>query len=218
MKSALVIGGSGLVGSHCLEELLLLPQYGAVKALARRPLGREHPRLEQIEADFAELDAVAGRLGAEEVFCCLGTTMRKAGSRDAFRHVDFELPLRVAQAVRAQGASEFVLVSSLGADPASSSFYLRVKGELEEAVSRVGFESLIIMRPSLLRGRRAEWRWGEGMAKLVLGTISPLLRGSFRRYRPIRARTVARAMVNMANLGLYGRHIVESEAMAELAR
>lgn len=218
MKSALVVGGSGLVGSHCLEELLLLPQYGSVKALVRRPLGREHPRLEQVESDFAELDAVAERLAAEEVFCCLGTTLRKAGSRDAFRRVDFELPLRIAQLVRAQGASEFVLVSSLGADPASSSFYLRVKGELEEAVSRLGFESLIIMRPSLLRGHRAEWRFGETAAKVLLTGLSPLLRGSFRRYRPIRARTVARAMINMANLGLYGRHVVESEAMADLAR
>lgn len=210
-KSAVIAGATGLVGGFCLDELLASPHYEAVTAIARRQLGVEHAKLRErvvsFDAPHEWDDAVRGN----DVFCCLGATMRNAGSRDAFRKVDYQYPLALAEMCKAQGASQFVLVSSIGARAGSRSYYLRVKGELEGALGRLGFASLVIMRPSLLLGTRLERRPGETFAKLVAHIVAPWLHGPFRKYRPVHARTVARVMVEAANVGLYGVHVVESD-------
>jgi uncharacterized protein YbjT (DUF2867 family) len=152
----------------------------------------------------------------DDVFCCLGTTIKRAGGRDAFRAVDYDLPVKLAQVTRDCGADHFSLVSSLGADPNARSFYLRVKGETERAISAVGIRSLAFLRPSLLLGSREERRLGESFGRIVATTLRPLLVGSLRRYRAIDARDVAVAMVLVAASTPYGTHVVESEAISKI--
>jgi len=216
MKTALIAGATGLVGGHCLSELLASPSYDSVIAVGRRPLGLPQRGLRQVTTDLLTLSAEHAA-GADDVFCCLGTTIKKAGSRDAFRSVDFDLPLALARAARSAGATRYCLVSSLGASPRARTFYLRVKGELEDALGGFGFPSLIVVRPSLLLGDRVETRPGEHLAEFALRLASPLLRGRWRKYRGIEASAVARAMVRLAEQGAKGRRVVESDEIAHLA-
>ncbi len=194
-RSALVAGASGLVGGFLLDGLLENPQYREVCSLGRRALPRQHPKLTQRTVDFARLEDEA-LPSTDDAFCCLGTTIKKAGSQEAFRAVDHDAVLAFAKAARKAGARRFLLVSALGANARSRIFYNRVKGETEEDLKSVGFESLVILRPSLLLGERAESRPGEHVATVVTKALGPLLRPFSS--RPIEARTVARAMVALA--------------------
>ncbi len=207
MRTALIAGASGLVGGFLLRQLLDAPEYDRVVALGRRPLDLAHPRLVQVTADFAALDQVAANLRCDDAFCCLGTTIRQAGSRDAFRAVDHVAVLAFAWAARRGGAARFFAVSSLGADARSRIFYNRVKGETEAALEVLGFKTLAIFRPSLLLGSRRESRPGERLAAAVMWLADPLLLGPLRPYRAIRAETVARAMIR-CSLGQDGRGVL----------
>ncbi|MBN1209019.1 MAG: NAD(P)H-binding protein [Myxococcaceae bacterium] len=206
-RNALVAGASGLVGGLHLDALLESPLYREVCSLGRRPLPRQHPKLTQRTVDFARLEGET-LPAAEDAFCCLGTTLKKAGSQEAFRAVDHDAVLAFARAARKAGARRFLVVTALGADPRSRIFYNRVKGEIEEALKGVGFESLLILRPSLLLGERAEQRPGERAAIVLTKALGPLLRpfGG----RPIEARTVARAMLTLARDAAGGVRVVPS--------
>lgn len=215
-KRALVAGASGLVGGECVTSLLESPHYREVVTLVRKPLPRDHPRLHQLQIDFDDIGAGLGSRVVDDVFCCLGTTRRTAGSPQAFRRVDYELPLELARVTRERGATQFVLVSSLGANRHARTFYLRVKGELEEGLDAMEFASLIIVRPSVLLGKRSESRPAEALAKMVLRLAAPFLVGAWRRFRPVPATIVARAMVTAANAGVAGRLVLESDELARL--
>lgn len=204
MRTAVIAGASGLVGGHCLP--LLLDRYDAVVALGRRTLPLEHPKLRQTAVDFAAL-TVADLPSEADVYCALGTTIRKAGSQEAFRRVDFEYPCRLAEAARAAGARQFALVSSIGADARSGNFYLRVKGETEEALAAHGFPSLHVFQPSILLGDRAEARPGERLGLVLTRLAGPLLLGGLTRYRATPADAVARAMVAAVRDAAPGRHV-----------
>ncbi|HEY3448611.1 MAG TPA: NAD(P)H-binding protein [Myxococcales bacterium] len=195
-RIAIVAGGTGLVGSLLVEELLARPEWTKVVTVGRRKTGREHAKLEEQVVDFASLGAQA-LPRAEAAFCCLGTTIKKAGSQQAFRAVDLDAVVAFARAARAGGAERFFVVTAAGADPRSRIFYNRVKGEAEEALRQVGFASLGIARPSLLLGERAESRPGERFAVAVSRALRPLLAPLAA--RPIEARTVARALLAMAS-------------------
>jgi uncharacterized protein YbjT (DUF2867 family) len=214
-RTALVAGASGLVGGHLLDTLLDSPLYREVHSLGRRPLPREHPKLRQHTVDFARL-ADAPLPPADDAFCTLGTTIKKAGSQEAFRAVDYDAVLAFARAARKAGARRFVVVTALGADPRSRVFYNRVKGEVEEALKGVGFESLAILRPSLLLGERAESRPGEHAAIVLSKVLGPLLRPLAS--RPIEARTVARAMLTLAREAPPGVRVVPSGELHALGR
>ncbi|CAN5496835.1 oxidoreductase [soil metagenome] len=216
-RTALLLGATGLVGGHCLNFLLNDESYGRVSVLGRRPLEREHPKLEQHLVDFDRLEDSAERIRAQDVFCCLGTTIKKAGSQEAFRRVDFEYPLQSARIAARQEMERFLIVTAIGADPGSRIFYNRVKGEVEEAVRALPFESLVILRPSLLLGEREEMRPGERLAEPAMRALSPLMLGPARKYRPIEARKVAAAMVRLAKEGRQGVRIVESDEIARIA-
>ncbi|MBC7700291.1 NAD(P)H-binding protein [Aquabacterium sp.] len=196
---ALLVGATGLVGQQCLQILTQDPAVGDVRVLVRRPLAVDSPKVQVCVADFDRLEAHADWLSADWVFCALGTTIAKAGSRAAFRQVDFDYPLQVAQLAKAQGAKRFLLVSATGADAKSKVFYSRVKGELEEAIAAIGFESVTFARPSLLAGERAEVRIAERIG-LKFGWLLP------ERYRPVQARQVAQGLVNAAKSGRPGVH------------
>lgn len=215
-RTALVAGASGLVGSHVLRLLLAEPAYERVTALVRRELPQRHPKLVQRVADFDRLAELGDFPRVDDVFCCLGSTIRRAGSQEAFRRVDFTYVHALARLASRHRAARFLLVSSLGADPRSRVFYSRVKGEVEEAVRRVPFESVHVFRPSLLTGERAEHRLGERVGIVVAAILSPLLIGPLRPYRPISAETVARAMIRVALEGRRGTHVYRSDEIARL--
>lgn len=212
-RAALVAGATGLVGGFLLMELLSAPQYKRVIVLGRRRLPLDHPKLSQRLVETDEFEEQARLAAAEDVFCCLGTTISKAGSREAFRRVDFDAVLALARGAKAGGARRFLLVSSAGADAGSRLFYSRVKGEAEDAVARLGFEACHLLRPSLLMGPRAERRPFERLAQRLLAPASRLMVGPLLRYRPIEARDVARAMAAMALKGHAGTHHWESDAL-----
>lgn len=206
-RIALIAGASGLVGRCVLERLLHDPAYTEVRVLTRRPLDLHHPHLRELRTDFAQLGALGALLEADDVFCCLGTTLRKAGSRAAFEDVDYRMVVELAQLTRAAGAPQFLVISAAGASEHSPSFYSRVKGRMEKAVSAAGFEALHILRPSLLLGARSELRPGEAFAQKLSPLLSALCAGPLRRYRPIAAEQVAEAMVRLAVRGDSGAHV-----------
>lgn len=212
-RSVLVAGASGLVGRQVLAHLARDQRFSRYVVLTRRPLTlHSDPRLELHVVDFRTVDRFAAGFPVDAVICALGTTIRKAGSKEAFRQVDLEYPLRLAELAAANRSDRFLLVSSLGANPRSRVFYSRIKGEVEAAIAETGVHGFTILRPSLLLGPRTEFRPGEAVAKLFL----PLMP---RKYRGISADAVARVLVERAALpGSSGPpEILESDRIRKLA-
>jgi uncharacterized protein YbjT (DUF2867 family) len=217
-RIALVAGGSGLVGGQLLPLLLQSPQYTRVHALSRRPLPFDHPRLANRVVRFeASLQAQLKGLKCQDAFCCLGTTIRDAGSQTAFRAIDFELVQEFAQLARSCGVERLVVVSALGANAASKNFYMRVKGEMEKALEAQRFRALDILQPSLLLGARRELRLLELGAQVAMRLVNPLLLGSWSRLRAIPAATVAAAMCGAAASGRRGIYRYSYDGMRSLA-
>lgn len=191
-RRVLLAGATGLVGREVNRLLAEDPGVARVTALVRRalPEGARHPLLREAIVDFDALDRDPTLFAVDRVVCALGTTIRQAGSQDAFRRVDFDYPLAIAKHARAEGARHLLLVSALGADSKSRTFYSRVKGELEDAVGMLGFRSITIARPSLLEGERDEFRLGEVIAR-SLAFLVP------NRWKPVHARQVARALITV---------------------
>ncbi|SES90120.1 NAD(P)H-binding protein [Hymenobacter actinosclerus] len=213
-KTALLAGASGLIGQQLLPLLLASARYGRVIALVRTPLPLRHAKLEQLVVDFERLADYQPQLVADDVFCCLGTTMRQAGSRAAFYKVDFTYVTELARLAAANFGGQLLVVSSLGADAQAWSYYLRVKGEMEEAVRQTSFHAVHIFRPSLLLGHREIPHPNERLAGGLLALLKPLLRGPLRPYRAINADTVARAMLRAAEDDGGGIRIHRSDAIA----
>jgi len=212
-RTAVLAGATGLVGRECLDLLGADSGYSRVTALVRgaaAPSGSPGPNVVFETVDFEHLDRTPTLFAVDHVFCALGTTIGKAGSRDAFRRVDFDFPLRIAQLALAQGARHFLLVSALGAGAAAATFYSRTKGELEEAVSALGFRSLTIARPSMLLGDRAEFRLFEKIGTPLMYVLPP-------RYWPVHVRHVAMALVGAARADVPGRRIIENRELRSVA-
>jgi len=205
-RIALVAGSTGLIGGQLLELLLAEHSYSKVIALSRKPLTISHSRLENIIVEANNLRN-HNELKADDIFCCLGTTIKQAKSKEAFRIVDFNYPVELANILKANGASKFILISALGADKSSRIFYNQVKGEVEEAIDAVGFTFFHILRPSLLIGPRKEARAGEDAAKVfykIFGFLIP------KKYKGIESIKVARAMILFAKESIQGKFIHES--------
>ncbi len=220
----LLAGASGLVGGHVLTQLLARSEGGRVLAVARRDLATRSPGLTGLVSDLSPGDdgALKARLSAasptlDAFVCCLGTTIKTAGSREAFLAVDRELILRLATMARELGARQAILVSSVGASAQSGNFYLRVKGETERALGELGFARLDLLRPGLLLGDRAESRPGEAIARAVAPITNALMQGPLRRYRGIAASDVAAAAVALLGNTEPGRHVHENADLVALA-
>jgi uncharacterized protein YbjT (DUF2867 family) len=209
MKTLLLVGATGLVGQSVLQQALHDARVVTLVAPTRRPLP-PHPRLENPLVDFDALPAAAPWWAVDGVICTLGTTIRKAGSQAAFRRVDHDYPLAVAELARRHGAAAFALTSSIGANPRSRTFYLRTKGETERALAGCGFPSLTLVRPSMIGGARAERRPLETLALALFGDLARLLP---RRYRVVPAERIARSLLAAALAAELGVRIVESEAI-----
>ena len=210
-RTALLAGATGLVGRELLALLLADPRCRAVHVLGRRAPPVSHPKLHCHTVDFARMGLLPA---ADDVFVALGTTIKVAGSQQAFRAVDFDAVLAVAKAARAAGASRLGVVSAMGASARSSVFYNRVKGEMEDAVSRLGYNSVVLARPSLIEGdRRAPQqpgRAGEGMALKAMRALAPLIPAN---YRVIGADQVARALLAAVQDGKPGTRVMLSGEM-----
>lgn len=199
IKSAVVFGATGLVGKELITELLGNTNFNKVIAVARKPLPFSNPKFEQLHlAGFSELHGLQEKLEAYIYFCCIGTTIRKAGSQEAFKEVDLDIPVKIAQLAQTLSVPSLVIVSSIGANPSSSNFYLRTKGEMEQSVREIFNGNLKFVRPSLLMGHRDETRSGEKFAIISMRLFGWLFKGPLRKYKGISARDVARAMIEIS--------------------
>lgn len=207
-RSAVVIGATGLVGGFLVRQLLDDSLYERVVTFARKPLGIGHPKL--VEKSFPEGDFASLEMAESDFFSCLGTTIKKAGSKEAFWHIDFELPMEFAKLAKARGVQHFLLVSAIGADSRSLFFYPAVKGKLEEAICSLNFPSTTIVRPSLLLGPRSEYRRGEKIGEGLMSILNPVMFGPLRHLRSVRAQDVAACLIHAAKKSRPGVHIIES--------
>lgn len=216
-KTALLAGASGLVGNELLHILLDSPHYKGVKILVRHPLDMAHEKLEQVITDFDKLDDYAQHFDVDDVFCCLGTTIKKAGSQDAFKKVDYEYPLKMAELAKSQQVKNFLIITALGADAESKVFYSRTKGQLQVRLKKIGLTALHIFQPSLLLGERQEFRLGEKAAAVLSPAISKLLKGKMEKYKPIEAKNVALAMYEVAQIERTGNYTYPSDRIEKIS-
>ena len=207
-RRVLVAGATGLVGREILAGLVADESVSEVRALARRPLDRNpaSSKVRELVTGFDDIDRHPDWFRVDQVLCALGTTIRKAGSREAFRRVDFDYPFAIARLAHAQGARHFLLVSAVGADARSRVFYSRVKGELEDAIRAVGYPAVTIARPSVLLGEREELRVGE----LVMKRVAHVLPTT---WKPVYARDVASALLRAARVGKPGVELLDNAAL-----
>ncbi|MEM8559449.1 MAG: NAD(P)H-binding protein [Bacteroidota bacterium] len=220
--TVLLAGASGLVGRHALDLLLGTPDYTRIVVPTRRDLTGtdrlgllvQHPNVTQVRVGFARLEEHAESLRADHVLCVLGTTIKQAGSQVRFLEIDRDIPVALARVAHAQGATRFAYVSSVGAAEDARTFYLRSKGETEALLRGVGFESLTLLRPSLLLGDRDAFRWGERLAQGAMQLVRPLLSA---RARPVHAATVAAALVQAVREDHVGQRTAEGRALLDLA-
>lgn len=207
MKKALVLGASGLVGTHLVQELIKSSEYGEIHLAVRKSLNLDKPLVYEHIIDFDNMQNDASLFEVDEVFCCLGTTIKKAGTKKAFYVVDFDYPVFAGQMAESKSVKSFHVISAIGADKKSPFFYSRTKGELEEALSSLQLQSLHIYRPSLLLGNRSEFRFGEATAGKLSKVFAPVMMGPLAKYKPIEASDVAKAMVRNASAEKYGNGV-----------
>ena len=216
-KTALIAGATGLIGKSCLQYLLEADYYTNVIVLTRKPTGVIHNKLKEIILDFDQINNYKEQLVADHIFCCLGTTMKKAGTKENFRKIDLQYPIELAKITCNNGAVQYNLVSALGADKNASVFYNKVKGETEELIKNISFTTINIYRPSILLGDRKENRPGEKTGIKVMSALSFLFKGPLAKYKPIQADVVARAMVVNAIHDAEGVNIYESDKIKQIA-
>lgn len=205
-KSAILFGATGLIGGHLLRELLDSPAYTTVTVVARRDTGISHAKLIYLPADHRSLPDIQEMLVGDHVFWCVGTTRKKTPDLDEYYRIDHDYPVEAAQYTKENGASAFLLVSAVGANPASSNFYLRMKGETERDIISMGFEQTHVFRPSLLTGKRHEKRNVELLGSAVFKVINPLLINGLSKYKAIPAKWVAKALCQVGITGERGVH------------
>jgi uncharacterized protein YbjT (DUF2867 family) len=215
-RTALVFGSTGLIGNLLVEELIRSQSYSKVKIFVRQSTGVSETLVEEVVNDLTKPESLVPFLYGDDLFICLGTTIRKAGSVANMEKVDRDLPVKVAELALRNGVKRIAVVSSVGASARSGNYYLRIKGEMEDGILGLGFETTAILRPSILLGERKEKRAGEFVGKVVIKTISPFMIGKLKRYRGIHGRDVARAMISILR-NEQGKKVYESEEIRALA-
>ena len=191
---AIIAGATGLIGSKLLTILLNQPEYAEVVILVRRSTGIQHPKLTELVIDYDQLDDYVAQINGHAIFSCLCTTKSKSPDKSIYRKIDHDYPVKLAQLGLKNGVKQYHLVSSIGADAKSSTFYLKLKGETDEDVAKVGLKTVHIYQPSFITGDRKEYRPTERIVTFVMKLINPLFFGSLKKYRSIPAQTIAMAM------------------------
>ena len=211
MNKALIIGSNGLVGSYLVQELLDSEKFESVIVLVRKSFFNPHPKLKEIIFDFENETAIKSLEPVNHIFCCLGTTIKKAGSKEAFRFVDYELPLRFALWAEKTNANSFSVVTAMGANSNSSIFYNKVKGKIEDELKKMTIPIIQIFQPSLIMGPRLEFRLGEILGKFFMTLINPFMIGPLKKYRGIHAKTIAQGMTFHLDNNRQGVSVFESD-------
>lgn len=212
-RNALIAGATGLVGTSLLKLLLADDHYEKIVVITRRSIDVKHPKIVQAQIDFDKIESMKLEFRIDDVFCALGTTIKTAGSQDAFYKVDNTYVVNLGKWCVANGVQRFLIVSAMGANAKSGIFYNRVKGEMETAVSQLNISQIEVFRPSLLMGDRKEKRGGEKVAQVVMGTLGFLFAGPLLKYKGIHADVVAKAMIKAAKEDRQGFTVYESGEM-----
>jgi uncharacterized protein YbjT (DUF2867 family) len=212
-KSALLLGATGLTGGHLLNLLLESEEYHTVYIYSRRPLGIQNPKLKEIIIDF---DDYEGSVEADNVFCCLGTTIKVAKTKEAFKKVDLEYPVKIAQLQFNAGSKRFLVISAMGAAADSLFFYSKVKAEMETQLTNIGYPKLLIFRPALITGDRKEHRAGEKIAAGINEILNYVLVGPLRKYQSVSAKAIASCMLSYSNNNqVYGKVVISSDRIKD---
>ncbi|MEH7081835.1 oxidoreductase [Neobacillus drentensis] len=217
-KTALILGATGLVGNELVKILIQQKNYEKIHLLVRRPMVSHDPLCEVHVVDFEQLHTYRELFQVTDVFCCLGTTIKKAKSKEAFRKVDYEYPVEAAKIAKRSEVEKFLIITAMGSNAKSSIFYNRVKGEVEESLDNLSLPSVHIFRPSLLLGDRKEFRFGEKIAAKTSAIINVLMVGPLRTYKAIEAKNVATAMAVVARVGKSGMNIYPSDKIEQIAK
>ena len=214
----LIAGASGLVGKTLIKLLLNSDRTSSVISIVRKSMNIDHKKLVEKIIDFDNLETELDAINVEVAYCCLGTTIKKAGTKENFEKVDLHYPLRLAEHLHDLGTNQFNIITAIGSNPNSSFYYNRIKGKVEEKLRAVGFTALNIFRPSLLIGNREEHRVGEKLAIAGSKVFNPFLFGPFKKYRGIKSEDVAMAMMVVGlDQSCQGMNIFESDKIQSLA-
>jgi len=214
-KTAIILGATGLTGSILVKLLVQNSNYDKIVVLSRRDIKFNSPKIEVIHVDFQTLEKTV-LPAADDVFSCIGSTLRKSGSIENFRKSDVDIPLTLSKITKAQGAKAFLSISSIGTNAKTKNYYLKAKHDMETGVLACGFEKTALLRPSMILGKREEFRFAELVERLFFKPLTQLLSGKMRKYRPISAEAIARAMVEIAN-GDFVNSIFESDEIQAIA-
>ena len=217
MKTALVFGSSGLVGSHLLNELINNSNYSKIKIFVRSLSETNVSKIEIIKTDFNNLDKHVEDIKGDECFFCIGTTRKNSPNKFEYRKIELDIPKKIAQIAKSNLVKSFFFVSSGYANPKSSGDYLKFKGLVEEEIKNLNFDKIGIMRPSFLLGKRKVERAGEKFGIMIFKLLTPILIGPFRKMRPIESEKIAKAMIKLANENI-NQSIFESNEIVELVR
>lgn len=215
--TAMVLGSTGLIGSHLLSQLIRNTAYKKIYALSRKPIYIQNPKIINIVTDIKNVDNQIVDLSIDHLYICIGTTKKKTPDKIKYKEIDHDYPIKVAKTAIKNGCKSVCLVSSIGADKNSKNFYLHVKGEVEDSLSRLEIESLHIFRPSLLLGKRNEFRLGETIGKLFMKMFGFMFIGKLKKYRSISAKTVSKSMITNVLNKNKGKHIYTFNTIIESA-
>ncbi len=218
-KIAAILGATGMTGQHLLQRLLQEDFFETVRVIVRRPMEKTHPKMEVKLVDFNDAESFRLALeGVDTTFCCIGTTQKKVkGDKTLYRSIDYDIAVNAARFGKETGCEQYILMSAVGASAKSSNFYLKLKGEIEEAVAGYGFSATHIMQPSVLTGKRNEKRLGEEIGRVLGSAVSFLMIGGLQKYKPIRAETVAKAMLAAAKQNSKGVIRYQYKGIKQLA-
>ena len=216
MKTALIFGSSGLVGSHLVRLIIKNNNYNKIKLFIRSESIISNSKIEIIKTDFNNLDKHKESINGDDCFFCIGTTRKNTPDKNEYIKVEYNIPVEVAKIAKENSVNSFTYVSSLGANPNASGLYLKNKGQAEEALKELNFPKLSIMRPSILLGNRTENRIGEKIGIFIMKSFSPLFLGKMKKYKPIKVENVAKAMINVVENN-YQKIIFESDKIMEIS-
>jgi len=215
-KTAIIFGVTGLIGNLLLEELILSKEYAEIKIFVRKLIGLSQEKIQEIAIDFSTPDTFINLIKGDDIFICLGTTIKKAGSIKKMEEIDRILPVMLASSAVTNGVKRIAVVSSIGAAHGSSNYYLRIKGEMEHEILKLKFENIAVVRPSMLLGERKEKRAGEIAGKIIMKVFHPFLLGKMKKYRAIHGRDVAKAMIAILQKAQV-KNIYESDELQKIA-
>ncbi len=217
-KTALVIGANGLIGSALIEQLIQHNDIEKIIAFVRKPLSISNSKLQVEVVDMMNPSAYSEKINGDILFCCIGTTIKTAGSQEAFSKVDFQIPVAFAKVAHQNNLPQYLMVSSLGADQNSSNFYLKTKGRCETEIAKIGLKSFSAFQPSMLLGKRTEFRLGEMIGKVIMTGLSFLFIGPIRKYKAIQGSAVAKAMIKIALQNKTGNAVYRSDEIETIAK